>query len=109
VILPTYIKHRNNNSYASLGASGGVSAVLFAFILLVPWATIYVFVIPVPAIVFGVLYLVYSQYMSKKGGDNINHDAHFWGAMFGIVALLVIDRDTIPRFLEAIQHPRFDF
>jgi len=52
---------------------------------------------------------VYSQYMSKKGGDNINHDAHFWGAMFGIVALLVIDRDTIPRFLEAIQHPRFDF
>jgi len=107
--LPTYIKHRNNNSYASLGASGGVSAVLFAFILLVPWATIYVFVIPVPAIVFGVLYLVYSQYMSKKGGDNINHDAHFWGAMFGIVALLVIDRDTIPRFLEAIQHPRFDF
>lgn len=107
--LPTYIKHRNNSSYASLGASGGVSAVLFAFILLVPWATIYVFVIPVPAIVFGVLYLVYSQYMSKKGGDNINHDAHFWGAIFGIVALLIIDRDTIPRFLESIQHPRFDF
>jgi len=107
--LPTYIKHRNNSNYASLGASGGVSAILFAFIMLAPWSTIYLFILPVPAIVFGVVYLVYSQYMAKKGGDNINHDAHFWGAMFGILGVLVLDRDAIPRFIEMIQHPQFSF
>lgn len=107
--IPSYLKHRNSSRFASLGASGGVAAVLFAFILLSPWSTIYVFVIPVPAIVFGVLYLVYSQYMSRKGGDNINHDAHFWGAVFGIAALLVLDKQAIPRFLELVQHPQFNF
>lgn len=107
--IPTYLKHRHSSSYASLGASGGVSAILFAFILLSPWSTIYIFILPVPAIVFGVLYLVYSQYMAKKGADNINHDAHFWGAIFGIVCILIFDKQAIPRFIEAIQHPQFNF
>jgi membrane associated rhomboid family serine protease len=103
------VKHRYNASYASLGASGGVSAMLFAFIILAPWSTIYIFFLPVPAIVFGVLYLVYSQYMANRGGDNINHDAHFWGAVFGIVGVLVLDRNAIPRFIELIQRPEFNF
>jgi membrane associated rhomboid family serine protease len=107
--IPSFIKNRHNDQYASLGASGGVSAVLFAFILQAPWATIYVFFLPVPAIVFGVLYLVYSQYMSAKGGDNINHDAHFWGAVFGMVATIAFDPDSISRFIEQIQQPQFKF
>ncbi|MCU0395553.1 MAG: rhomboid family intramembrane serine protease [Chitinophagaceae bacterium] len=107
--IPSYVKHRYNASYASLGASGGVSAMLFAFIILAPWSTIYIFFLPVPAIVFGVLYLVYSQYMANRGGDNINHDAHFWGAVFGIVGVLVLDRNAIPRFIELIQRPEFNF
>ncbi|MEJ0080746.1 MAG: rhomboid family intramembrane serine protease [Puia sp.] len=81
--IPTYLKHINDYNYRSLGASGAVSAVLFAFILLYPWQKIYVIVFPVPAIVYGALFLVYSAYMSKKGGDNVNHDAHFYGALFG--------------------------
>ena len=84
-VLPTYFKQKNNYNYRSLGASGAVCAVLFAFVLLEPWQTIYVFVIPVPAIIYAVLFLVYSMYMSKKGGDYINHDAHFYGALFGVV------------------------
>ncbi|HSC53084.1 MAG TPA: rhomboid family intramembrane serine protease [Phnomibacter sp.] len=107
--IPTYLKHRNSSSYASLGASGGVSAILFAFIILAPWSTIYIWFLPVPAIVFGVVYLVYSQYMAKKGADNINHDAHFWGAMFGIVGLLLLDKEAISHFIDAIQHPQFNF
>jgi membrane associated rhomboid family serine protease len=107
--LPSYIKHKNNSSYASLGASGGVSAILFAYIILAPWSTIYLFFLPVPAIVFGVVYLVYSQYMARKGGDNINHDAHFWGAVIGVAGVLILDKDAIPRFIQLIQRPEFNF
>lgn len=107
--LPSFIKHKNNSSYASLGASGGVSAILFAYIILAPWSTIYLFFLPVPAIVFGVLYLVYSQYMARRGGDNINHDAHFWGAVIGVAGVLLLDKDAIPRFMDMIGHPQFNF
>lgn len=107
--LPSYIKHKNNSSYASLGASGGVSAILFAYIILAPWSTIYLFFLPVPAIVFGVVYLVYSQYMARKGGDNINHDAHFWGAVIGVAGVLLLDKEAIPRFIQLIQQPEFNF
>lgn len=107
--LPSYIKHKNNSSYASLGASGGVSAMLFAYIILAPWSTIYLFFLPVPAIVFGVVYLVYSQYMARKGGDNINHDAHFWGAVIGVAGVLLLDNEAIPRFIQLIQQPEFNF
>src|SRR5450432_2567170 len=68
-ILPTYLRNRNNAQYRSLGASGAVSAVLFAFILIQPWATIYVFFFPLPAIVYAVLYVVYSIYMDRRSVD----------------------------------------
>ncbi|MGB3618288.1 MAG: rhomboid family intramembrane serine protease [Catalinimonas sp.] len=91
--LPTYFKHKNQPYYNSLGASGGVSAVLFSSILFAPLTKLYLFFIPIgiPGFIFGVLYLLYSAYQSKRGGDNINHDAHLWGSVFGVVftALLV--------------------
>lgn len=101
--VPSYIRHRNNYSYRSIGASGAVSAVVFAFILFQPWAKIVVFVIPMPAILYGVLFLGYSVYMSRRGGDGINHDAHFWGAVFGIVFPLIIRPELAGYFIQQIS------
>jgi membrane associated rhomboid family serine protease len=103
--IPSYIRHRNNYSYRSIGASGAVSAVVFAAILFQPWATILVFVIPMWAILYGVLFLGYSVYMSRRGGDGINHDAHFWGAIFGVLFPLVLKWDVVvPVFMYQITH-----
>ncbi|MCB0610969.1 MAG: rhomboid family intramembrane serine protease [Lewinellaceae bacterium] len=85
--LPSYFRYRNNYGYAALGASGATSALVFAYILFAPWEW-FVFP-PVPAIVFGVLYLLYSSYMDKRGGDNIGHNAHFWGAVYGLAFILL--------------------
>ena len=105
--IPTYLKHRNDYNYRSLGASGAVSAVLFAFILLYPWQRIVVLVFPVPAIVYGVLFLVYSAYMSRKGGDNVNHDAHFYGALFGILFTIAVSPNVAGEFWNKLIHPSF--
>jgi membrane associated rhomboid family serine protease len=101
--IPSYIRHRNNYGYRSIGASGAVSAVVFAFILFQPWAKIVVFVIPMPAVLYGVLFLGYSVYMSRRGGDGINHDAHFWGAIFGVLFPLAIRPELAKYFIEQIS------
>lgn len=90
-LIPTYIQNKNNYHYRSLGASGAVSAVVFAGIFLDPTIKIGLLIIPpiIPGFVFGPLYLALSVYMSKKGGDNINHSAHFWGAIWGIVFVII--------------------
>ena len=94
--LPTYFQHRNDPGYRSLGASGGVSSVVFASILLFPvnanGGGIIIFPIPIPIqpFLFGFLYLAYSWYMGRRRGDNINHDAHFYGALYGVVLLLAL-------------------
>jgi len=98
-ILPSYLKHQADPNYYSLGASGAVSAVLFAFVLLQPGATIYVFVIPMPAIVFGVLYLAYTWYMDRQSRDNINHSAHLWGAGFGLMFMSLLEPQLVGRLL----------
>ncbi len=90
--LTTLKKHRENVWYNAVGASGAVSAVVFAFIFLNPWHKLYFFaIIPIPGIIFGALYLWYSQYMSKKSNDNINHDAHFIGAVYGFFFPVLIE------------------
>jgi membrane associated rhomboid family serine protease len=90
-LLPTYFKNKDNYEYRSLGASGAVSAVVFAGIFLFPLSKIGFFIIPpiIPGFIFGPLYLIASAYMSRIGRDNVNHSAHFWGAIFGIVFLIV--------------------
>lgn len=107
--IPSLLKHRNDGRYFSLGASGAVSAVVFSMILISPWSTLYVFFLPMPAIVFAVLYLGYSIYMDKKGGDNINHGAHLWGAVSGIVITLLIQPKIAGFFLERLMQPQFNF
>jgi membrane associated rhomboid family serine protease len=106
-ILPTYLRHRNDARYRSLGASGAVSAVLFAFILLQPWSMIFVFFLPMPAIVYAVLYVGYSIWKDHHGGDNINHSAHLWGAAYGVMCTLLIDPDVLGSFMQQLAHPSF--
>lgn len=94
-------KHKDNPYYNAVGASGGVSAILFSYIIFDPFGKIYIFFIPIgiPSFIFGILYLVYSAYMSKKNVDNIGHDAHFWGAVFGLIFPIILDFNIFIQFL----------
>jgi membrane associated rhomboid family serine protease len=103
-ILPTFLKNRNNPNYRSLGASGAVSAVLFAFILLQPWAKIIVFVVPMPAILYAILYIVYSIYMDRRGIGNINHSAHLWGAAYGVIFTSIMEPRVLPHFFGVLTN-----
>jgi membrane associated rhomboid family serine protease len=102
--IPSVVKFRNNPNYATLGASGAVGAVLFAYIFLFPLESIYIFLIPIPipAFVFGILYLIYSMYESKKARGKVNHEAHIAGALWGIIYLLVFVPNAIAYFLSTI-------
>jgi membrane associated rhomboid family serine protease len=105
-ILPTYFTHRDDPSYRSLGASGAVSAVLFAYILFRPWAKIGVmFIIPMPAILYAVLYVVYSIAMDRRGGGNVNHSAHLWGAAYGVAITLMVEPRLVSSFIGQLTHP----
>jgi membrane associated rhomboid family serine protease len=98
-ILPSALPNRNNPHYSTLGASGAVSAVLFAYILLQPWSMLLIYFIPVPAILYAVFYIAYSIYLDKRGGDNVNHSAHLWGAAYGVLFTIAMDPGVISSFL----------
>lgn len=102
--IPSVIKHKNDMWYNSLGASGAISAVLFSFILCQPFSTMLIIPIPFPiwAIVFGPLYLVYCAYASKNVRDHINHDAHLFGALTGLIITVLIVPNIIPQFIQQI-------
>lgn len=102
--IPSVIKHKNDFHYHSLGASGAISAVLFSYILFYPLSTLMIFPLPIPiwAALFGILYLVYSYYMSTSSRDNINHDAHLFGAITGIIVTILVVPGIVPHFIEAI-------
>ena len=103
-ILPTYITHRTDANYRSLGASGGVSAVLFAFILFDPWSTLIIFPIPVPipAFLFAILYVGYSIWMDRRGRDNVNHSAHLWGAAYGLLFTVLLEPKVLAHFTQTL-------
>lgn len=107
--LPDLAKHKNNSYFASLGASGGVSSIIFAFVYFNPWAKMGLIFIPVmiPAIIFAALYLAYCVYAARKGADNINHNAHLWGSVFGLVFCFLFDPSHGQVFFEQIMHPQF--
>lgn len=91
-VIPDFTKYRNNPNYRSLGASGAVSAVVFTYIMFNPLQGIGLLFIPVfiPGFLFGILFLVISYFLGKKGGTSVNHSAHIWGAIFGVIFILVI-------------------
>ena len=102
-VLPTYKKHKNNPNYHSGGASGAVSAVLFSSVIFSPGTSICLWgVLCLPGIIWAVIYLIYSYSQAKKGGDYINHDAHFWGAVYGIVFTFLSIPQSITSFFDQI-------
>ena len=102
--LPTIGKHKDDYWYRSLGASGAISAVLFSYILFNPMTKMIIFPlpIPIPAILYGVLYLIYCAYASRKSHDNINHDAHFFGALSGIMITILLYHEVISIFIRQL-------
>jgi membrane associated rhomboid family serine protease len=98
------VKHRKNPRYNSLGASGGVAALIFAFIIFLPLRNIYFFGIPVPGFILGTLYIIYSWFQGRKSNDNINHDAHLYGAIFGILFCAITVPGSIAGFLDQITN-----
>ncbi len=101
--ISTVIKHKDHYEYRAVGASGAISAILFSSILFMPWAKIYIFfVVPVPAIIFAFGYLWYCRWAAKNSNDMINHDAHYWGALSGVVLTIVLEPRAIPFFLDQL-------
>ncbi len=97
-------KQKDNPYYLSIGASGAVSAVLFSSIFFDPWGKIYFFaLLPIPGILFGVVYLLYCQYMAKQASDHINHNAHFLGALFGFLLPALLNPSLVKLFVGALM------
>ena len=106
--IPSYLKRKDDYNYRSLGASGAVCAVMFAVILIRPWQTVSVFyAIPMPSILYAVLFMAFSIYMSKRGGDNVNHDAHLWGGLYGVVFTIIVHPGIVSTFINEMKNPRF--
>lgn len=108
--IPSFIKHRGNPGYNSLGASGGVASVIFCFILLRPLDKICLyFFVCISGFILGTLYLIFSYYQGRKANDNINHDAHLFGALFGLLFMGAMHPQAIPEFFEQVgQWSLFD-
>ena len=105
--LPTLIRQRNKSNYNSLGASGGVAALLFGAIMFQPTEKVYLMaIIGIPGFIFGALYMVYSFYESRRGRGNINHDAHLYGAIFGIIVVILLYPPVVPYFVQQISNWR---
>mgnify|MGYP006289075273 CR=1 FL=1 len=98
--ISTVVRYKDEERYTAVGASGAVSAIVFTYIFFAPLQKIYFYaVLPIPGIVFGILYLLYSSYMSRRNKDNINHAAHFWGAVVGFLFPLILEPSLFRVFL----------
>lgn len=104
-ILPSYLKNYNNPNHLSLGASGAISAIMTAYVMIHPWSLIFIIIIPVPAIVYLVCYVIYSVWMNHRGDAQINHSAHMAGAIFAILFLLCLDPRFASVFATQLLHP----
>lgn len=101
--IPTLIKHKDNPRFASVGASGAVSGLVFIFVVLFPYEILKLFfIIPIPSILLGVGYLIYSSYAAKNGQSKIDHVAHFYGAIFGVAFLWIAKPKMISHFFNTL-------
>ena len=109
-VMPEQIKLKNDRTYSSLGASGAVNSIIFGYIIVNPKAQIGLFLIPFPldAWIFGIVYLLISYFLAKRKSNNsmlgrINHAAHFWGALYGVIFMACVKPSLIPLFFERIM------
>lgn len=101
--LPSYFRHKGDPYFSAIGASGAVSGIVFVFILFLPWQMLYLYgLLPIPGIVAGVLYLYYSSWAGKNRTDNIDHSAHFYGAIFGILFTIAIQPSVFLEFIDKL-------
>lgn len=108
--IPSFFKHRDHPGYNSLGASGGVSAIIFASIIFQPLQEICIyFIFCLPGFLLGAGYVIWSYYKGRKANDNINHEAHLYGALFGILFCLVMIPASLPSFIEQLMSYRLPF
>ncbi|HTI90700.1 MAG TPA: rhomboid family intramembrane serine protease [Puia sp.] len=105
--IPSYLKRKDDYNYRSLGASGAVCAVMFAVIMIRPWEVVSVYGIRMPSILYAALFLGFTIYMSKRGGDNVNHDAHLWGAAYGVLFTIAVHPAIVATFINEMKNPRF--
>ena len=101
--LPSIRKHSDNYGYNSVGASGGVSALLMAYMILFPLNQIAFFFIPMPAFIGVFVFFLLEHFMKRNVRSNIAHDAHIWGALFGIAFIAVVVPNSIPRFISQVM------
>ncbi len=103
--ISTYIKHKDNYGFSSIGASGAVSGILFIYILMMPWNTLYLWgILPIPALLVGVGYLWYSHRAAGQAETRIDHDAHFYGAVYGVIFTLILKPEMALHFWKAVQN-----
>lgn len=105
-ILPSLIRHRDDARYRSLGASGAVSAMVFAAILIDPWMKIFI-PIPVPGVLYGIGYVGWSWWADRNSMDGVNHNAHLSGAIYGVLFMLLLAPEVATHFTTELSHPRF--
>ena len=103
--IPSFVKHKENPAYGAIGASGAVSGVVFISILISPMSGIGIIFIPIyiPAFIFGILYLIYSSWAAKKQDTRIGHDAHFYGALYGMVFMILFNPNILSSFIRQIS------
>ncbi len=101
--VPSMRKHGDNYAYNAVGASGAVSAILMAFMILNPLHMIAFFFIPMPAFIGVFVFFILEHFMKKSGKTNIAHDAHIWGALFGITFMFLLDTNTLVNFISQVR------
>jgi len=103
--IPTYLKEKNNINYNALGASGGVGSVIFVFIILEPLQSICLYIaLCMPGFVFGAGYMAYTYYQGRKSKDNVNHDAHLYGALYGLLFCIAVYPASLVLFYEQVKY-----
>ncbi|MFT7031894.1 MAG: membrane associated rhomboid family serine protease [Cyclobacteriaceae bacterium] len=106
--IPSILKYKDQPNYNSLGASGGVSAIVFCSIMFFPLEKIYLFaIIGIPGFILGIIYIIYSYYEGNRMADNVNHHAHLIGALFGVVFSIFIEPSVALSFIEQVASYRF--
>src|SRR4030095_11553203 len=101
--IPTFIRHKQNPSFSSIGASGAVSGIVFIFILLRPWSNLFFFIIiPLPAILFGIGYLIYSSWAANREHGRLDHLAHFAGAIAGMMMIIILKKEILADFFHKL-------